>query len=146
GDAGRWVPEEVSAGCVAVAGPDFSRQRLELPHHHIVVFSTCAQLKYSDAVDGKAAPFVKPLCASVFLIDAQPYAAGAPFDGGGQRGVHHCRRYARAVMIRQHIHLRQLNGWSNTHGALYLRIVADTANQHGVTDNPIVVAEIGRAS
>jgi hypothetical protein len=80
------------------------------------------------------------LGALIVLIDAQPYAAGAPFGGGRERGMHQRRRRTGAMIVWEHVHLGEFHGRSGVHGLLHLGIVADTANQHGVTDNPIMLA------
>src|ERR1700691_6324412 len=103
----------------------------QLSNHDVVAFEMGAQLECPGAVDGKAALSVKVLSALVFLIDAEPYTLRAPFGGGREGGIHQSRRHARAVMLRQHIHLRELCSGSNVHGSPYVGIVVDAADQHG---------------
>src|ERR1700733_4023442 len=95
-----WAPaaRQRSATCVAELG------RVQWPDHDVVAFGVSAQPEAPRSVDGETAPLVKLLSAFVFLIDTKPYTAGAPFGGSRERGVHQCRRRARAVVCRQHVH------------------------------------------
>ena len=83
GDAGRRIPQEVSARHLAAAGTDRGgdgRALVERADHHIVVLGAGAQSEGLGAADGEAVLAVKPLRAFVFLIDAEPHAGGAEVD------------------------------------------------------------------
>jgi hypothetical protein len=43
------------------------------------------------------------------------------------------------VIVRQHIHLGELNRRADANGTLHVRVVADAANQHGVTHDSIAL-------
>src|SRR6516225_427162 len=99
-----------------------------LANHDVVVLAVGPHLKRPGAVDLEAALGVKALCALVSLVDTQPHAAHTPFFGGSQREVHQRLRHTGAVVVGQHIYLRQLGG-----------VVGDTANEHGITDDSAVL-------